>query len=113
MRPDESEIEKFMYSPAKSLNADGKYLYYYQSGSGGGAGLGYLINSTGIFRADKKDSHNIQCLDRTPGKYVILSDNTIYYTCTENTVALNKISIDGKGKTLLLESDILPASIQN
>lgn len=113
MRADETEIEKIMSTQTRSLNIDSKYIYYYQSGSGGSAGLGYLINTTGIFRVEKSKSHTAICLDRTPGKYVILSDNNIYYTCTEDSVVLNKIDVNGKNKELLLESDILPASIQN
>lgn len=113
MRADETEMQKVMSTQTKSLNIDDKYLYYYQSGSGGNAGLGYLINTTGIFRVQKDNPDMVECLDRTLGKYLILSDNHLYYTCTENSVALNKMTINGEEKEILLETNILPASIQN
>jgi len=113
MRPDESEMKKLITTQVASINADGNYLYYYQGGSGGSAGLGFLISTSGIFRAQKSNPKNVACLDRVLGKYVILADNTVYYTCADDEVSLKSIGIDGENKETLLQLDILPVSVQD
>ena len=113
MRPDETEMKKLVTTQVASINADGKFLYYYQGGSGGNAGLGFLISTTGVFRTQKDNPKNVACLDRVLGKYVILADNTVYYTCADDDVSLKCIGTDGENKETLLELDILPVSVQN
>lgn len=113
MRPDESEMKKLIATETSSINADGRYLYYYQGGTGSGTGLGYVINTTGVYRAAKNGSSGSVCLDRALGKYVLLADNTVYYTDSDKTIALKKVSTNGKDKAVLLELDILPVSVQN
>lgn len=112
MRPDESEMEKMIYTEVASINADGKYLYYYQGGSGSGTGLGFMLNTTGIYRVNKNKTSDAYCLDRVNGKYVLLADNAVYYTSTSDGVSLKKISTDGKNGETLLDLDILPVSVQ-
>lgn len=113
MRPDESDIEKIIYTEVSSINADSSSLYYYQGGSGSGTGLGFLVSTSGIYRASKKDPTNSACLDRVNGKYVLLVDNDVYYTSSGDEISLKKVSIDGKNKDVLLTLDILPVSVQN
>lgn len=113
MRPDESEMKKLIPTQVASINADGNYLYYYQGGSGGNAGLGFLISTTGIYRAKKTNPKDVECLDRVLGKYVILADNTIYYTNSDDEISLKCIGIDGENKETLLPLDILPVSVQD
>lgn len=113
MRPDESEMEKMAYTEVASINADGKYLYYYQGGSGSGTGLGFVLSTTGIYRVNKAKAGDAFCLDRVNGKFVLLADNDVYYTCSSDTTSLKKVSTDGKTKETLLELDILPVSVQN
>lgn len=113
MRPDESEMKKLVPTQVGSINADGKFLYYYQGGSGGNAGFGFLISTTGVFRTQKDNPRNIACLDRVLGKYVILADNTVYYSCADDGVSLMSIGIDGENKETLLDLDILPVSVQD
>lgn len=113
MRPDESEMKKLVTTQVASINADGKFLYYYQGGSGGNAGLGFLISTTGVYRTQKDNVKNVACLDRVLGKYVILADNTVYYTCADDEVSLKSIGIDGTNKETLLQLDILPVSVQD
>ena len=113
MRPDESEMEKLAYAEVGSINADGKYLYYYQGGSGSGTGLGFVLSTTGIYRTNKAKASDALCLDRVNGKYVLLADNDVYYTCSADQTSLKKVSTDGKNKETLLELNILPVSVQN
>lgn len=115
MKPDETEMEKLLYTEVSSINADGKFLYFYQGGSGSGAGtgLGFLVSTTGVYRASKKDPSNSACLDRVNGKYVLLADNDVYYTSSGDDISLKKVSTDGKNKDTLLTLDILPVSVQS
>lgn len=113
MRPDETEIKKLVTTQVSSINADGKFLYYYQGGSGGNAGLGFIVSTSGVYRVRKDNPKDVVCLDRVLGKYVIMADNTVYYTCADEGVALNGIGTDGKNKETLLELDILPVSVQD
>lgn len=113
MRPDESEMKKLVTTQVASINADGNYLYYYQGGSGGSAGLGFLISTTGVYRVKKSNPKDVVCLDRVLGKYVILADNTVYYTSSEDEISLKSVGIDGSDKETLLALDILPVSVQN
>ncbi len=113
MRPDESEMQKMITTQVASINADGNYLYYYQGGSGGSAGLGFLISTTGIYRVKKDRPKNVVCLDRVLGKYVILADNTVYYTSSDDEISLKSIGIDGENAQTLLQLDILPVSVQD
>ncbi len=106
-------MEKMAYTELASINADGKYLYFYQGGSGSGTGLGFVLSTTGIYRMNKNKANDTFCLDRVNGKYVLLADNDVYYTCSSDSVSLKKVSTDGKSKETLLELDILPVSVQN
>ncbi|MCM1182111.1 MAG: DUF5050 domain-containing protein [Roseburia sp.] len=111
MLPDETQAERIVASETSSLNADGKFLYFYQSGSGSGAGFGYVVSSTGVYRVQKDNPKNIKCLDKIVGGHVVLAGNSVFYTCAGDTVALSRIDITGENKEIVLEKDILPASI--
>lgn len=113
MNADESDIKKLVAVSVSSLNADDNFIYYYQTGSGGGAGLGFLISTTGVYRAERKNPRDGECLDRIIGKYVTLAGNSVYYTCSDDSVTMNKIGIDGSEKTVFFEPDILPVSVYN
>lgn len=113
MKADETEMKKLVSTEVSSINADGKYLYYYQNSSGGGTGFGFVLDSSGVFRAGKKNAENSACLDRVSGKYVLLADNDVYYTSAGSEISLKRVSTDGKNKETLLELDILPVSVQN
>ena len=113
MRSDETDMKKLIPTEVTSINTDGNYLYYYQASSGSGEGFGYVVSSSGIFRVNIKNTKNSACLDRVLSKYVLLADNSVYYTCAGDTLSLKRVSTDGKDKETLLDLDILPVSIQN
>ncbi len=113
MLPDETEMKKLVSSAMTSINADSKFIYCYQGGVGSGTGLGYLFDMSGVYRISKSDPSNSTCLDRVNSEYVLLADNDIYYTCTESSTALKRVSTNGKEKETLLDLDILPVSVQN
>ena len=57
MNADGTDIRKLNNSPVSSINAAGKYLYYAMtSGSkkSGGDGLGYMMQTSGIYRSNLK-----------------------------------------------------------
>ena len=112
MNPDESNMKKLLSVEVSCLNADSKYIYFYQSSSGTGPGIGSLLNATGVFRVQKNNMKKIVCLDRTLGKYLILVDNAVYYTDNSDE-SVKKSSIDGKEKETLDTPDSLPVSVHN
>ena len=75
MKPNETELEKLIGTETGSINAAGKYIYFYQKGSGSGEGFGYVISTTGVYRAEKENPHNINCLDRVLSENIVLADN--------------------------------------
>ena len=115
MRPNETEIEKLIQTETGSINAAGKYFYFYQKGSGSGEGFGYMISTTGIYRAEKENPNKIECLDRILSETMVLADNSIYYNTAkqEEGVNLKKIDIDGENAEILLNYKITPACVNN
>ncbi|MBQ3165193.1 MAG: DUF5050 domain-containing protein [Lachnospiraceae bacterium] len=115
MRPNETEIEKLIQTETGSINAAGKYFYFYQKGSGSGEGFGYMISTTGIYRAEKENPNKIECLDRILSETMVLADNSIYYNTAkqEEGVNLKKIDIDGENAEILLNYKVTPACVNN
>lgn len=115
MRPDETEIVKLVETETGSINAAGKYFYFYQKGSGSGEGFGYMISTTGIYRAKKENPKQIVCLDNVLSENVVLADNTLYYNTAKQAegVSLKKIDIDGENAEILLNYKVTPACVSN
>lgn len=115
MRPNETEMEKLIETETGSINAAGKYFYFYQKGSGSGEGFGYMISTTGIYRAEKENPNKIKCLDRVLSETLVLADNSIYYNTAKQAegVNLKKIDIDGENAEILLNYKITPACVNN
>ena len=115
MRPNETEIEKLIETETGSINAAGKYFYFYQKGSGTGEGFGYMISTTGVYRAEKENPNKIVCLDRVLSETMILADNSIYYNTAKQAegVNLKKIDIDGENAEILLNYKVTPACVNN
>lgn len=115
MRPDETEMEKLVTTETGSINAAGKYFYFYQKGSGSGEGFGYMISTTGVYRAEKENPKQIECLDRILSDTIVLADNTLYYNVAKQAegVSLKKIDIDGENAEILLNYNITPACVSN
>lgn len=114
MNPDETEVRKLTTVGVKSINAAGKYVYYYQDSVGGGSGLGYAVKTTGIYRMTK-NGKKTECLKREPLLSMNLIDNDIYYQHFNNEggMSLDKISIDKSSEGIALEGIMSPASASN
>ena len=114
MNPDETEIKKLTTVGVKSINAAGKYVYYYQDSVGDGSGLGYTVKTTGMYRM-KKNGNSPECLIREPMLSMNLIDNDIYYQHfnDEGGMTLDHISIDKSSQGTALEGIMSPASAAN
>lgn len=115
MRPDETEMEKLIETETGSINAAGKYFYFYQKGTGSGEGFGYMISTTGIYRAEKENPHKQECLDRVLSETMVLADNSIYYNASSQSegITLKKTDIDGENTGVLLNYKVTPACVNS
>lgn len=116
MNKDETEITRLTNVSVEYLCAGGNYLYYHQSSSEGGVGLGYIRSISGLYRMNLK-RNSIKGLSREGSNMLQLINNEIYYhhyTKSEG-VSLYAASTDGKSNSLVLkEADaISPACVWN
>lgn len=114
MNSDETEFQKLTTVGVKSINAAGKYVYYYQDSVGDGSGLGYTVKTTGMYRM-RKNGKDPECLKREPMLTMNLVDNNIYYQHFDDEGGLNldRISIDKSSEATVLEGIMSPASAAN
>lgn len=111
MNPNETEVKKLTTVGVKSINAAGKFIYYYQDDVGDGSGLGYTVKTTGMYRM-KKDGNNPECLIREPMLTMNLIDNKIYFQHfnDEGGLNLDYVAIDKSSEGTALEGIMSPAS---
>lgn len=111
MNSDETNIKKLTTVGVKSINAAGNFVYYYQDDVGDGAGLGYTVKTTGMYRV-KKDGKDPECLKREPLLSMNLIDNKIYYQHFNHNggLTLDYITIDKSNEGIALDGIMSPAS---
>ena len=110
MNPDESNLKKLNSMGVKWINAAGKYLYFYQYSSSKGSGLGYVIETTGMYRMDNKGKKNT-LLKRDTLENLILVDNHLYYQdLSKSPITFDRISIDKEEEATLLDYRVTPGS---
>lgn len=110
MRPDETEMERLLTTKTKCINIDDHYIFYYRFGSGDGEGLGYLIDSSGVYRADVKDGQNAVCLDKVNVEGLLLLGNSIYYDANDDTeIVLKKMDITTKEQEIAIPYKVVPS----
>lgn len=117
MRPDESNIEKIITTPSKSINTAGNHIFYYQSSSGSNSGLGYMISTYGIRRFSKNNKRTVSGIDNSLVENFVLADNHLYYQVADTKNHVNyikQISLDGKeSEQIVLPSDAMLACVDN
>lgn len=114
MKPDETEMKKLITTQVNNINVAGKYIYYYQFGSGDGQGFGYVIDMTGVYRAEIKKPKNASCLDRIHLDNMLLVGNNLYYDANDSTgVYLKRMGTDGKNDMPLTDYKVTAASAAN
>ncbi|MDE6663928.1 MAG: DUF5050 domain-containing protein [Lachnospiraceae bacterium] len=114
MNPDESQIQKLNGNYVNSINAGGKYIYYYMESGTNGSGLGFMSRTAGIYRSDRNGKHTA-CLDRTFAVTMQLCGNYLYYQDynTKTGTKLSKIKIDKTDKATIADYVINPVSFVN
>lgn len=116
MNPSETEIKKLLKYSCKWINAEGDYLYYYQSTDGADAIAGFGGHMMGVFRS-KKDGSRTKCLDKTLSGTIALAGNNLYYQHYTNVnkegMTLYKIGIDKKEYAQISKDIIDPSCVQN
>ena len=109
MNSNESEVKKLTTVGVKSLNAAGKYVYYYQDDVGAGSGLGFAVKTTGIHRMDKK-TQKTECLIKVPLLSMNLINNDIYYQhFKDDGMSLDTIAIDKSSESTAIEGIMAPS----
>ena len=115
MNPDGSEMKKLLNSSVSYINAGGNYLFYYLESRNGGSGLGYIRNTTGIYRATLKGKES-SCLDSDMATMMVLVGDELYCQHYDNTnfSTLHKIPAAGSKEEIELSEDIVEtACVQN
>ena len=113
MNPNETEFKKLTTVSVKWINAAGKFLYYYQNRATKDSGLGYVVESTGMYRM-RKNGNDALCLRMDPVGEITLVNNDVYYqNLGNNRITLDKISTDKKNNQTVLNYRAFPSSVYN
>ena len=97
MSVDESDVERLNNVGVSSINADSERIFYSQSGSAAGSGLGYLRSSTGMYYCDHNGKGTF-CYTKDPVGILALNGNDIFYQHYQENIGvpLVKVSLDKK-----------------
>ena len=97
MNPDESGMKKILQYNVKYINAEGKYLYYYQTEQNDAVVMGFAGHTMGIYRCTK-NGRKVVCLDRVASGTANLIGDYIYYQHYSNAnkegMTLYKVKTD-------------------
>lgn len=112
MNADETDVKRLNDVGVSSINADSKRIFYSQTGNADGSGLGYIRNTTGMYRCNHKGKDTF-CLTKDPVAIIALSGNYLYYQHYQNNIGvpLEKISIDKKNQKQVVADMVSPASV--
>lgn len=114
MNTDETNIKKLLEANVQSINAGGKYLYYYMSDSTTSTGLGFIRKVVGIYRCNKKGTA-VSCISRDLAGIVVLADNSLFYQHYDKTNGMRfyMSGIDGKNEQVVSKKIVNPACVYN
>lgn len=84
MNPDGSEMKRLNDNRISYINAGGDYLFYYLKSKKDGVGLGYVRESTGLYRSTLEGTAPA-CLDRHMLTMMVLAGDQVYYQHYDNT----------------------------
>lgn len=112
MNPDETDVKRLTNVGVASINADSTRIFYSQTGTAEGSGLGYMRNSTGMYHCNH-DGKRIFCYTKDPVGILALSGNSLYYQHHKNELGtpLVKVSIGKKNMTDILTDMVSPACV--
>lgn len=114
MNPDESDMRRLNANSVSYINAGGDYLYFCMSSSTNGTGLGFMRQTSGIYRS-KLNGKSVTSLGRCHIVTMQLCGSYLYYEKYDNTdaVTLEKIRIDKKDQQTLAAERINPNCYAN
>lgn len=93
MNPDQSNIKKLYDGDCQYINSGGDYLYFSMCSADGGNGLGYVLKTSGIYRA-KKDGKKIRAISEDPSVIMALRGNDLFYQgATGSGIGLKKLDV--------------------
>lgn len=112
MTPNETEVKRLNDVGVSSINADSNRIYYSQTGTADGSGLGYVRNTTGMYRCNL-NGDNTYCYTKDPVGILALCGNNLYFQHyeVETGAYLDVTDISQKSTNPLLYSMISPASV--
>jgi len=114
MNPDQSNIKKLYDGKCQYINSGGDYIYFSMSSAEGGNGLGYVLKTSGIYRA-KKNGKKITAISEDPSVIMTLRGNDLFYQGkTGEGIGLKRLDVtEGKPKAEIIENTyvINPACI--
>ena len=112
MNPDETNLKRLNDVGVSSINADYKRIYYSQTGSADGSGLGYIRNTTGMYHCNLSGDRTY-CYTKDPVGILALCGNNLYFQHyeVETGAYLDVTPIGNKEFTPLMYSMVTPASI--
>jgi len=112
MNPDETGAKRLNDVGVSSLNADPKRIFYAQTGTADGSGLGYVRNATGMYYCDHKGKSTF-CYTKDPVGILSLLGNNLYYQHYQENVGvpLIKVSLDKKESVQVVPDMVSPACV--
>ena len=112
MNLDETDCKRLNNVGVSSINVDSQRVFYSQSGSAEGSGLGYVRSSTGMYYCDHNGKRTF-CYTKDPVGILALSGNNLFYQhYQENAgVPLIKVSLDKKDSSTVIPDMVSPASV--
>lgn len=111
MNADETDFKKVTNVGVSSINADEHRVYYSQTGTSTGSGLGYIRNATGFYRCNYDGTDSL-CYTKNPTAIVALSGNYLYFQHHDNdTTTVDKVHIDKADMKTVIDDMVSPASV--
>lgn len=112
MNPDETGAKRLNNVGVSSINADPERIFYSQTGSADGSGLGYVRSATGMYYCDH-NGKNVFCYTKDPVGILSLLGNNLYYQQYQENVGvpLIKASLDNKESAEMVPDMVSPACV--
>ncbi|SCY64420.1 protein of unknown function [Lachnospiraceae bacterium XBB2008] len=103
MNVDQTDLKRLYNSDCSNICVGGKYLYFCMETPKGGTGLGFVIKTSGIYRATETGS-KVKCLTSDDSLIMNLVGNTLYYQAGTGTgVGLKKVDMRGDEEEQVIE----------
>ena len=107
MNTDQTDLKRLYNSDCSNICVGGKYLYFCMETPKGGTGLGFVIKTSGIYRATETGT-KVKCLTSDDSLIMNLIGNTLYYQAGTGTgVGLKKVDIRGDEEEQVIEDSFV------